>query len=132
MTRNELQDGIAEILLQATLPDVWDNTEVRPDPDSPKACTRWSYAVSVFLYEFAIRFKQKGLKYERAMQLAQKATLKKVNEAAIERIMSLKLPWEKADESESKELFGAVRLRADGPQYCPYCGLNADRERRKD
>ncbi len=132
MTRNDLLEGIATILVQASLPNVWEESEqCCPDPSDAKACANWVDIISTYLYEFSIRFKQKGLKYERAMELAEKATLKKVNQAAFERIMALKLPWEEQDESESGELPNAIRLRPDGARYCPYCGRDGGGERRQ-
>lgn len=132
MTRNELLEGIAVILVQATLPDVWgtENEDCCPDPGDAKACANWVDIISIFIYEFSIRFKQKGLKYERAMELAEKATRKRVNQAAYERIMALKLPWEVQDASESGELPNTVCVRPDGARYCPYCGRDGGGERR--
>lgn len=130
MTRNELLEGIAVILVQATLPDLWAKTGCAPDPDDAKACANWVDIVSVYLYEFSIRFKQKGLKYERAMELAEKATHKRVNKEAYERIMALPLPWEVQDASKSGELPNSIRLRPDGTRYCPYCGRDSGGERR--
>jgi len=130
MTRNELLEGIATILVRGTLPGAWVDPTCCPDPNDAKACASWVDGTSIMLYEFAIRFKQKGLKYERAMELAEKATHKKVNKEAFERIMALPLPWEVQDASKSGELPNTIRLRPDGTGYCPYCGRDSGGGRR--
>ena len=131
MTRNELLEGIAVILVQATLPDVWGGEDnCYPDPTNAKACANWVDIISIYLYEFAIRFKQKGLKYDRAMELAKKATKKRINQAAYERIMAMPTPWEVQDASKSGELPNTICVRPNGARYCPYCGRDSGGERR--
>ena len=129
MTRNELLEGIAVILVQATLPEVWEEAD-RPDPNDSKACANWVDIVAIYLYEFSIRFKQKGLKYDRAMELAKKATKKRINQAAYERIMAMPTPWEVQDASKSGELPNTICVRPNGARYCPYCGRDSGGERR--
>ena len=133
MTRNELNEGIARILIQATLPEAWDEPNCCPDPSSDAAYAAWVKAVSDYIYEFAIRFKQKGLKYERAMELASKAAIRKDVEERYQHIMSIKLPGEEGyGEKESGRVSGQIRMRADGPRHCPYCGLDSGGDRRQD
>ena len=132
MTRNELNEGIARILIRATLPEVWNEPNCCPDPGETDACAAWVKVVSDYIYEFAIRFKQKGLKYERAMELASKAAIKKSVEEQYQRIMAIKLPGEEGYDraSESRGVSGEVRMRADGPRHCPYCGRDSGGDRR--
>jgi len=86
MTIQEFEQGIYEAVIKASL--------ARPHEDDTEEWGKWVQDITTYLYEFSIRFKQKGLKFEDAKRKAWWATKRRIKEDTVARIMNIPLPHE--------------------------------------
>ena len=84
MTLDELRYGIESALLRGSV--------IRPSPDDNKAHADWIEWMTIYLYEFVIRSRQKGMKLDQAERLAYKASEKQWKTKVAARDLSYQLP----------------------------------------
>jgi hypothetical protein len=88
----ELEQGIYEAVIKAQLQ--------RPHEDDEDGWARWIQELTIYLYEFAIRFREKGAKFEASKRQAWWATKRRIRDETVAKIMDLELPHE-----EGKEIY---------------------------
>ncbi len=84
MDLKDLRQGIDDLLTRATLS--------RPEPDDDVGNAEWSYRVGVYLYQFVIRARGKGITLEVAHKTAVRAAERILKDREADRILSLELP----------------------------------------
>lgn len=127
MNLHDLETGIFEALYKGQLQAPASERDCphcgKKIPEDKDGWAEWIQEIGIYLYEFTVRFKQKGLKFEQAKKKAWWGSLRRIRDERVAKIMSLRLPSEPKGlyTVKPEQICECGELKSEDYPKCPAC-----------